>query len=81
MTVYDLCIKLGKILPLSIKVSLHHSGILNTVRRHNRDVSIDIQAVHSSLMDEIETIKRKSEKAIGSIQKAIDLIESTANIA
>jgi len=76
MTTYDLCTNLGKILSKHIKSSMYHAGILNTVQRGNRDVSIDIEAVRSSLKLRIEKVKRESEKTINSLQEAIDLIET-----
>jgi len=76
MTTYDLCTKLGKILSKHMKFSMYNAGILNTTRRGSRDVSIDIEAVHSSLKRSIEKVKRESEKTINSLQEAIDLIET-----
>jgi len=55
---------------------MYNAGILNTTRRGSRDVSIDIEAVHSSLKRSIEKVKRESEKTINSLQEAIDLIET-----
>ena len=78
MTTYDLCTKLGKILSKHIKFSMRNAGILNTTRSSHRDVSIDINAVHTSLKLSIEKVKRESEKTINSLQEGIDLIESLA---
>ncbi len=76
MTTYELCRRLGKILSKHTKSSLYHAGILTTVRSSHRDVSIDIQAVHSALTSSIKKVKRESEKTILSLQEGIDIIES-----
>jgi hypothetical protein len=36
---------------------------------------IDVPAVHESLKESIEEVKRKSEKTISMLQEAIDVIE------
>ncbi len=74
MTRYVLCKKLGEVLPKSIKSSLYHAGLLNTVQHDNTDVSIDVNKVHSSLKQSIERVKRQSAKTIKSLQAGIDLI-------
>jgi len=75
MTVYTLCKKLGEVLPKSIKSSLYHAGLLNTVQRDNTDVHIKTKEVHKSLKQSIERVKRQSAKTIKSLQAGIDLIE------
>jgi len=79
MTTYDLCTKLGKVLSKHIKSKLYHMGLLNTARHGNRDVSIDVQAVHKSLKASIEKVKQDSEKTISMLQEGIDIIENLSN--
>jgi len=75
MTTYQLCIKLGKILSKHYKLTYSIRGILRTARTSHRDVMIDVPAVHKSLKESIEEVKRKSEKTISMLQEAIDVIE------
>lgn len=75
MTTYKLCKKLGEVLSEGIKRKLRYAGILRTVQQHNRDVMIDVQAVHRSLKESIEREKEKAAKTIAMLQEGIDVIE------
>ncbi len=76
MTIFDLCTKLGKVLPKGILLSLRYAGLLRTSRHGNQDVYVNVHDTHVSLTTTLERVKRESTKTIQRVQAGLNLLEN-----